>query len=190
MGINMKNCTRCNIEKEICNYHKCAKSPDKLAYYCKSCTSIVGKLYQIKNKDKSTKKTQDWRTNNPDKYKKSCEDYYINNKDRLSKLNKNWKIKHRSKATAIEAKRRATKIQATPNWLTKEQIQQIEEFYEIAQAFKLYTGQEYHVDHIVPLQGENVCGLHVPWNLQVISAKENLSKSNKFDEKFLEHVLQ
>lgn len=65
-----------------------------------------------------------------------------------------------------------------PSWLTKEDFVQIRELYICAQMFKLYTGQEYHVDHIVPLQGENVCGLHVPWNLQVILAKENLSKSN------------
>jgi len=176
----MKTCSKCNLEKDISDYNKCAKSPDKLAYYCRTCSLRIGKLYRIKNKDTLINKTQNWRINNPDKYKKSYEDYYIHNKNRLLKLNQNWKIKHRSKATAIEAKRRATKIQATPRWLTIEDIQQIEELYEITQAFKLYTGQEYHVDHIVPLQGKNVCGLHVPWNLQVIEAKENLSKSNKF----------
>lgn len=181
MGISMKICSKCKLEKDVNEYGKCAKSPDKLAYYCKQCTSLVSKLYQIKNKDKSTKKTQNWRLNNPEKYKESCDKYYKDNKDRLLKLNKSWKIKHRSKATAIEAKRRATKIQATPNWLTKEEILEIEELYEIAQAFKLYTGQEYHIDHIVPLQGENVCGLHVPWNLQIITAEENLSKSNRFE---------
>ena len=95
---------------------------------------------------------------------------------------KKWQKDNLDKDAAKTAKRRAAKLKALPNWLTKEELEQIKELYTCAQMFKLYTGEEYHVDHIIPLQGENVCGLHVPWNLQVIPAKENLSKSNKLQE--------
>ena len=95
---------------------------------------------------------------------------------------KNWRSNNRDKANALYALRRASKKNATPPWLTKQDKDEILELYTICQMFKLYTGQEYHVDHIVPLRSKNVCGLHIPCNLRIISAFENLSKSNKFDE--------
>ena len=69
--------------------------------------------------------------------------------------------------------------QATPKWLTKEHKQQIVDTYELMRDCRAVTGEDYHVDHIVPLRGENICGLHVPWNLQVLPAYVNLSKANK-----------
>jgi hypothetical protein len=68
--------------------------------------------------------------------------------------------------------------QATPKWLTKEHKQQIVDTYELMRDCRAITGEDYHVDHIVPLKGENICGLHVPWNLQVLPAYVNISKSN------------
>ena len=70
--------------------------------------------------------------------------------------------------------------QAKPNWLTQDHKWMIEEIYELRKLRSEATNVEHHVDHIVPLRGKDVCGLHVPWNLQVITATENLSKSNQF----------
>lgn len=65
----------------------------------------------------------------------------------------------------------------TPPWLTNSMLSDIEGFYKQAQD----SPEDMHVDHIVPLQGEFVSGLHVPWNLQVIPASDNLSKGNTYD---------
>jgi len=68
--------------------------------------------------------------------------------------------------------------ECTPKWLTKEHRKQIRDL--IAQRDLLREqGQEFHLDHIIPIRGENVCGLNVPWNLQLLPAEENIKKSNK-----------
>lgn len=72
--------------------------------------------------------------------------------------------------------------QATPNCLTKTQKEAIVAVYNHALDCSTITGEKYHVDHIVPLRGESVCGLHVPWNLQVLPADINMSKGNRYEE--------
>ena len=69
--------------------------------------------------------------------------------------------------------------EATPAWLTKEEKLQMRDLYVQARKMTALTRERYVVDHIVPLRGEAVCGLHVPWNLRVITQGENLKKSNK-----------
>ena len=85
----------------------------------------------------------------------------------------------KAKAKRNRALRDKRSKQATPKWLNPEQKQQILDIYEHMRDCRSFTGEDYHVDHIVPLRGENVCGLHVPWNLQVLPAYVNISKSNK-----------
>jgi 5-methylcytosine-specific restriction endonuclease McrA len=69
--------------------------------------------------------------------------------------------------------------EATPKWLTPAERRQMRDLYVQARKMTELTRERYVVDHIVPLRGEEVCGLHVPWNLRVITQEENLKKSNK-----------
>ena len=75
--------------------------------------------------------------------------------------------------------RRRRHRHATPAWLTQEQRNAIKQLYIEARKLTKLTGVRYEVDHIVPLINDDVCGLHVPWNLQVLTKDQNLRKSNK-----------
>jgi hypothetical protein len=99
---------------------------------------------------------KEYSTKNRKKCNEACRDHYAKNKEVYS---------------AYSAKRRAAKLNATPSWADMEGIK---DFY-----FKRPEG--YHVDHIVPLQHDKVCGLHVLNNLQYLTAEENLKKGNRYD---------
>jgi hypothetical protein len=95
------------------------------------------------------------------------------------KYTKTWEEKYPEKKRALTNARRRRYKQATPKWLTKEQKAEIRQFYTEAQRLIKETGRRFEVDHIEPIQGEDVCGLNVPWNLQILLKEENLKKSNK-----------
>lgn len=76
--------------------------------------------------------------------------------------------------------RNAQKAMATPPWLNAIHLAQIQEMYDIAYARSVQTGTQHHVDHIFPIKGGNFSGLNVPWNMQVITMIENVSKKNRF----------
>lgn len=90
----------------------------------------------------------------------------------------------RENAGLINAKnmlRRASKTLRTPKWLTPDQLQAIRSTYLEASRISRATGVPHEVDHIVPLHGRRVSGLHVPWNLQIITAAQNRRKYNRLE---------
>ena len=90
-----------------------------------------------------------------------------------------WKANNKTQIRADTKARRRKHREATPPWLTRKQKSEIRQLYQIAITMTQTTGEQYVVDHIVPLRSHEVCGLHVPWNLRVITQAENLIKSNK-----------
>ena len=137
--------------------------------------------YRKENDDKVKKSIRQWRINNPDKVQ-AIQLRYRNNEENKKKLRervKNWCKRNPDKSSHNNSKYRTKKLLRSPSWLTKEQLKQIERFYLLSKQFSDLTGIKYHVDHVVPLQGKTVSGLHVPWNLQIITAEENMKKHNK-----------
>jgi len=108
-------------------------------------------------------------------------DYRVSNKTSVKERQLAYYKANKEVFLCHNAKRRAKASQATPNWLSDTHKAHIKRTYKLAQSIREATGLDYHVDHIVPLNGSNVCGLHVPWNLQVLRADLNLSKSNKLE---------
>lgn len=91
-----------------------------------------------------------------------------------------WRKANPYKVNKLSQDAKARKLQAIPSWETDFDKFVIEEIYDMSRLKTRMTGVEHHVDHIVPLKSKVVCGLHTPINLRVVTAKVNLTKSNKF----------
>jgi hypothetical protein len=129
--------------------------------------------------------------NQSDAGKDAKQAYYARNKEavkaradaRTPEEKKRWKLKHKQSNPdyykTLTSLRKRRHRNATPKWVTAEQKLAIRKLYLQAMELTRLTGERYVVDHIVPLISDEVCGLHVPWNLRVITQEENLRKSNK-----------
>lgn len=135
--------------------------------------------------------------NKSDEVKKKKHDWYLKNREAVIERAKTqtqeqkrayqnaWKERNLIWVRADTKARRRKHRQATPPWITRQQKSEIRALYQTAITMSKTTGEQYVVDHIYPLRSEVVCGLHVPWNLRVITREENAQKSNALpDDKF------
>lgn len=135
--------------------------------------------YYEENKDQLKINNLKWTALNIDKVLQWRKEYYKKNKITILKKNGEWCKANKDKRVYYQAQREAKKLNAMPNWLTKHEKEQMKMIYKDCQLISQETGVLHHVDHIHPLQGEFSCGLHVPWNLQILTASENTSKGNR-----------
>ena len=102
-------------------------------------------------------------------------------KQNRRKQSRDWFVDKKHMRSFYESRYQQAKLQRTPSWLSKDDLWMIKEIYELAALRTKMSGFLWHVDHIIPIRGKNVSGLHVPSNLQVIPWIENVKKCNKFD---------
>ena len=146
---------------------------------CKPCKTCGAQLrYTSKGNCKpcriaqGTYWTRLFNERHPEKNKKWCKRYREANRDKFNDYGREFRKKYPERHCATQAKRRATKFNATPSWAD---LKRIKEIYADCP-------KGYHVDHIIPLKGKNVCGLHVEYNLQYLPANENIRKGNRLLE--------
>ena len=150
----MIECAKCGSEKPRSDYYTNKSRASGHDQYCKSCRRGYIKSWSKTPQGKAARA-------------KSRRDSYLRNATKEAARSSQW--------------RRGKRL-GTPDWLTERQLSEIEHFYFVARDCSRTSGEAYHVDHIVPLCGENVCGLHVPWNLQVLPSDLNMSKGNKIKD--------
>jgi len=157
-----KTCKKCLDTLPISHFYKDSSVKSGYRSKCKKCVDNQHTNYVKNNREKVNLIATAWRNRNWEAVKKKAADY--------KKLN-------RARYTALQAERRARQLQATPSWAN---LKDIERVYIAASNVSKSTKIKHHVDHIIPLQGENICGLHIFNNLCIIPAKMNLQKGNTF----------
>jgi len=148
---NQKYCAGCDLTKCVSDFHKDKYKSSGLCVYCKDCKS---------------ERSRNLRKDNISAYKARRNKQYQDNKE----IFREYQI----------ARRYALK-QAAPDWDKELTRFVIKEAYELAKIRKKETGMDWHIDHIIPLRGKTISGLHVWNNVQLLPAKINLEKGNKYD---------
>lgn len=159
-----KTCPKCQLNLTLESFYQ-DKTRGTIRPVCKVC---------------SLKKNKSWRESN--KARKTLVDkaYREANKEKIAAYQKRYQQANKPKYLEAFFRRKAAKLKASPPWLSQEHLNEISYIYSLRQEVNSLSDYEYEVDHIVPLQGKSVCGLHVPWNLQLLPREVNRAKSNNF----------
>jgi hypothetical protein len=136
--------------------------------------------YAKENPERRAAARDKWRVANPEKDFLVKAIWARENAELCRNSRKQWELSNPGKKQAILAKRRAAKLQRTPAWLTPDDFWLMGQAYELAALRTKMLGFLWHVDHVIPLQGKVVSGLHVPTNLRVIPGTDNLKKHNSY----------
>jgi 5-methylcytosine-specific restriction endonuclease McrA len=188
----MKTCTKCNVEKPLDGF---SMAKGKYIAHCKECANARTAKWYAENKERRLAKSKAWFEANKERKHATTKAYYEANKDQMLAYHKQHyydNLEHNKKrkqeyakanpelVRANTAKYRAARIERTPAWTSEADLLRMKCYYQVAKMRTRETGETWSVDHIIPLQGQGVSGLHVSWNLQVITKRDNHIKGNRY----------
>ena len=173
--MGFKVCNRCLIQNTLLEFSPAMTCKDGYRNYCKECQSLKKKEWYENNKEHVLTKTALWQQLHPEIVKQTKQSWKNAHPEYAKEYKKEYSKKNKDKINAQTAARRKRVQRNTPIWANKSEII----------SFYLNCPKGHHVDHIIPLKGKNVSGLHVLENLQYLPAYENMKKGNKEMTKFL-----
>ena len=191
MAKQVKSCSICKSVKSFLDFYKDKTTSTGYKTACKECSNIKRKA---RYHEKSYDKEYNSRPENREYQKRYAMEYRQKNAEKVKKTISEWASKNKDKSLAKTLRYKYKKINATAKWDAELTEFVTQEAIHLAKLREEITGFKWDVDHIYPIQGLEVCGLHVWNNLQVIPSKINKSKGNKFNENlkkglFYEHSI-
>lgn len=141
---------------------------------CHLCFLEITATARSKNRPKIRERDKQYYKASPEKRIVNSKNWAKNNKKRRVEITEKYRKSHAYYYSQYSSTRRANKLKATPPWADLVEIKRI--YKECPKGM--------HVDHIIPLKGKLVSGLHVPYNLQYLTPKENQRKNNKYENHF------
>lgn len=190
----MKPCTKCKQVKPLTEFHRKPTAGDGCTSKCKGCRNAESLAWHAKNRDKHLAANKEWYDANADRCKQRTSNWRSENKAAHEAYLKTWRAENaahvrasdgarlrvwkRENPGAVNAdtrKRYAAKTRSVPPWCDSAAVKGV---YREAQRLR-ENGFDCHVDHIVPLRGKTVSGLHVPANLAIIHKDQNMKKGNR-----------
>ena len=167
-NVQYRQCKTCGTLKPFTTEFFPLKHGKPIGKACRACLNIA------QNKRRTDPRVRE-------AVNKCSRDYWNAHKEGRAEKNNNWKKKNRGKANFWERQRELALLQRTPSWVLEDELFCIEEVYNLAALRTKVTGIPWHVDHVIPLRGEKVSGLHVLSNLAVVPALYNIRKGNRYD---------
>jgi len=180
----MKTCTKCLQNKDPSEFHKMSKSTDGLQHHCKACKlkyqqdnpnrNSVQRKYYESNKEACDQRVLKSLRKKRSYYSAKALEWQKENRDRYLEMRRN-RYKIHSASEIERVRRRAGRIKHGEIFMNEAEKAEVQAMYDFCRVFP-----NFEVDHIIPLNGKKVSGLHVLGNLQVIDKQFNRSKGNKF----------
>jgi len=175
----MRTCRTCAQEKPITEYQAHSTYKDGISRQCKACVSKYRKAIRASNIERDREYSRKYKAKNREIILQRSKEYVKANPEKRKATMKAYRQANPEKDAESVRRRQSAKILRTPKWLMASDIWMMQEAYHLAKLRTKMFGFKWHVDHVLPLQGKTVSGLHVPTNLQVIPWLDNVKKHNR-----------